>query len=97
METHHLCIFYLSWQDACQLFQKGEEMPKTPQDLIDQGGIDLTPRSIGDCCVCHEPITDEHPDEVRRIARGMVHESCCYDALGEIIEEHPIDSFRIKR
>lgn len=53
--------------------------------------------SIGNCGVCHNPITDVHPDVVRRINGKPVHEDCYYEELGEGIEKHPICSPSVRR
>ncbi len=46
--------------------------------------------SIGDCGICHRPITDIHPDEVKLIGGKPVHEDCYYEEFGKGIEEYPI-------
>ena len=46
--------------------------------------------SVGKCAICGEPITDVHPDEVRMIPKGPVHDDCYFGALGDEIEKNPI-------
>ena len=46
------------------------------------------------CAVCDKPIDDRHPDELEefQINGKPVHEECWYEALGKIVEEHPVVS-----
>lgn len=46
--------------------------------------------SIGECGICHKPITNVHPDEVKFVDRKPVHDDCYYEELDKEIEEHPI-------
>ena len=47
-------------------------------------------QSIGNCGVCHKPVTDVHPDEVKMVNKKPAHDECYFEKLGEEIEKHPL-------
>lgn len=49
------------------------------------------------CQICSEPITNFADREVMEIPAGLVHVDCNYDALGDLVESHPIVHPRIRR
>jgi hypothetical protein len=49
------------------------------------------------CGSCHQPISDEHPEEMRHISGKPVHEDCYYEDLGNLMEQHPPGHAGIRR
>ncbi len=69
-------------------------MARSLAEFLRAAALSRLPSSVGDCSVCHMPITDEHPDEVRFIgdagAKKPVHEDCYFAEFDSIVDQHPI-------
>lgn len=68
-------------------------MPINGKRLLKKGvfkKLQKSVSSIGNCGICHKPMTGVHPDEVRRVGDEPVHDDCYFDELGAGIEQHPI-------
>lgn len=57
----------------------------------------LRTTGIGRCVICQQPITGIHPDEVRMVRDGPVHDDCYFEEMGNEVEKHPIRSPRVRR
>ncbi len=74
--------------------EPSERNPITLRDLI-SGARQLPERPDPACATCGAPLTqdDFQAQEVITTTAGLsVHASCYYQALGELVEKHPIVS-----
>lgn len=58
--------------------------------ILKKKRLDEESLSIGTCVLCGKPIIDVHPDEVRMIKNGPVHDDCYFDDFSKELDKHPI-------